>query len=263
MRQHHGIRRRHAVERRVERKSFDVRLGNGRPLLLMPPAPDNPLSRPGVRDRPRDRLDNLVPARRAHQVEVHLVLADAGEVPVALDETRHREPGVQLDHFGRRSDIRCDFGGRSNGDNPSVARGERLGLRDRVVEGDDAAAAKDEVGLLANAALRLPARTCARGRGHKKCNHEDAKTRRRPGITSVLFESCSARQIPALPLMFASRRTSDDLPSNRCTRQIARTAHATACIGELLAADVAGHTPISWLASIVFTSSSLRGCICR
>ena len=79
------------------------------PLLLMPAAPDNPLSRPGVRDRPRDRLDDLVPARRAHQVEVHLVLADAGEVPVALDETRHREPGVQLDHFRRRSDIAVRF----------------------------------------------------------------------------------------------------------------------------------------------------------
>ena len=93
------------------------------------------------------------------QVEIHLVLADSREVPVPLDEPRHREPGVQLDHLRRRSDVWRDVGLRANGDDPPVARGQRLGLRDLVVEGDDAAAAKDEVGRLLSAALPRRART--------------------------------------------------------------------------------------------------------
>jgi hypothetical protein len=65
---------------------------------------------------------------------------------VAFDEARHREGGLQLDDLGRRSDKRRDISGRSKRDNPAGARRERFRFRHVVVEGDDASAAKDEVG---------------------------------------------------------------------------------------------------------------------
>ena len=65
----HGIVRRHLVERRVRRKPLDVRRRTRRPLLLVPAAAVDPLTRLRGARRLADHRDDLVPRSTVHQVE--------------------------------------------------------------------------------------------------------------------------------------------------------------------------------------------------
>src|SRR5262249_20676345 len=80
------------------------------------------------------------------QVEAELVLADAREVTVALDEPRRRELTLQVHDLRRRSRELHDVRVRSDRDDPSGPRGERLDVGRPWIERDDVAVAEDEVG---------------------------------------------------------------------------------------------------------------------
>jgi hypothetical protein len=78
------------------RKALDGRLRRTRPLLLVPAAPDDPLAGPRACHGVRHDLNDLVPAGGGQKIENEPGLADAGEMPVSLDETGHRELSAQL-----------------------------------------------------------------------------------------------------------------------------------------------------------------------
>src|SRR5262249_20712957 len=82
---------------------------------------------------------------------------EAREMTVALDEARHRELAVEIDHLSRGSDVRLYVGCRSHRDDRFVARCERLGFRFSVIERHDASVAKHEIGRRLPALIALPA----------------------------------------------------------------------------------------------------------
>ena len=60
---------------------------------------------------------------------------------VALDEARDREPTVEVDHAGLRTDQRCDVGVAAGGGDPVAADRERTDDAEVVVDGGDDAVA--------------------------------------------------------------------------------------------------------------------------
>jgi hypothetical protein len=146
MREHDRVVRRHDVERNVSRKSFNVRLRFRGPFVLMPAAPDNPLSWLCGLYRVGHHLHDLIPARRARQIEAELAFADSQEVSVSLDEAGNRELAVEIDHLRRRCDVLPYVGSRSDEDDSVPARRKRLRLRHDVVDRDNAAVLKHQIG---------------------------------------------------------------------------------------------------------------------
>jgi hypothetical protein len=126
------------------RKALDGRLRQPRPLLLVPPAPDDPLTGSCAGHGVRHHLNDLIPAGGGQEIENEPGLADAGEMPVSLDETGHRELSAQLQDLCRRGEVAGNVRVRSDREDPAVADGERLCLRPLLVESDDAAAAKHQ-----------------------------------------------------------------------------------------------------------------------
>src|SRR5688572_27683050 len=105
MPQDHRVVRRHRVERLVGWKSLDTWSRRNGPLFLMPSAPADPFARLRLFNRLRNALDDLIPTGGVQQFEISLVLADPCEVPVSLDESRHRELTVQVDDLRGRSNV--------------------------------------------------------------------------------------------------------------------------------------------------------------
>ena len=109
VREHHRVVRRHLAERVVKRKALDVRL-----RARSPTSPGASRGRGSTRRaspssrRPPTIDDDLVPVLHVHQVELHLRLAEAHEVAVALDEPGNRELPGEIDHLGGRADVALD-----------------------------------------------------------------------------------------------------------------------------------------------------------
>ena len=152
------------VERRACREPFDIRFRPRRPLLLVPAAPDDPL--PGLRllDRLGDHRDDLAPARRLHQLQVQLCLADAVEVAVALDEARDDELPLRVDHLRRGADVALDVVAGAERLDAIAADGDRLHLGHPVLHRHDLRVGDDEVGRLRGRLLRRHRRARSDGR---------------------------------------------------------------------------------------------------
>src|SRR5580658_7861973 len=78
------------------------------PLGLMPAAANDPFAGLGLLDSAGHLGDDLVPGAGFAQVQTQAVFADAGEVPVAFDETGDGELAMQVDDLGLWAD---PFGG--------------------------------------------------------------------------------------------------------------------------------------------------------
>ena len=94
---------------------------------------------------PRPR-DDLVPASRRGEVELHQRVAEAREVAVALDEAGDREPAREVDDRASRARRARDLGVGADRDDPVAADRERLRLGPRRVHGHDLAAAQHQIG---------------------------------------------------------------------------------------------------------------------
>ena len=142
----HRIVRRHAAQRVVQRKAFDVGRRDFRPLLLVPAAAEDPLAGPRGLRRFRHHADDVVPVLRGGELQVARRFADAGEVHVRIDEPGRGERALQVDHAGVRADVRLNVLIGTEGDDRVAADRHRLRLRPRIVDGDDRPAAQHEVG---------------------------------------------------------------------------------------------------------------------
>ena len=199
--------RRHLVERRVRRKSFDVRIRTRRPFLLVPAAAVDPLSRLRVRHRFGDHRDDLVPRIHVHQVQLQLRAADAGEVAVALDEPGNRELSLEVDHFGVRPDHRLDLGGRSQRLDAIAAHRDRFHVRPRVFDGDDAAVGEDEI-----RGRRLRRSATLRARLHRKHRHHEREHEERESTLShgEIISTVTGRRRRATKVTKATKITKSD-----------------------------------------------------
>src|SRR5580704_12384636 len=79
------------------------------PLLLMPAAADDPIAGLRFFHRGRYHGDDLIPALRVAQVEIHFHLSDTGEVTMAFDEPRNRQMTVEIDHLRGWLHLRGDL----------------------------------------------------------------------------------------------------------------------------------------------------------
>ena len=151
--------RRDLVERRVRRKSFDVRLRRRRPLLLVPAAADDPLPWLRLLDRLRRPCGRSRPSSSC-LISSRLILPS----PMLLKwPWPSMKPGIAS--WPARS-ITCVAGpdetlamsafdaDRHDG---AVARGQRLRFRQAAIERDDAPAAQNEIGRLRPARAVVPA----------------------------------------------------------------------------------------------------------
>ena len=145
VRQPDRVVRRHAAERVVQRKAFDVRGRHLRPLFLVPAAADDPFAGLRLLRRVADHADDLVPVLGGAELQVARRLADAGEVHVRVDEAGHGERALEVDHAGARADVALDVLVRSERDDRVAVDGERLCLRARLVDGDDLPAAQHQI----------------------------------------------------------------------------------------------------------------------
>src|SRR5215475_4122416 len=79
-------------------EAFDVRIGCVVPFRLMPSAAHDPITGLGLLRRTCYLGDDLLPRFRFTQIEAEAVLADAGKMPMAFDESWNRELAVEVDH---------------------------------------------------------------------------------------------------------------------------------------------------------------------
>jgi hypothetical protein len=73
-----------------------------------------------------------------HQVQLQLRLSDAVEVAVPLDEAGNHQLAVDVDHLRPWPGQAFDIGRRSERNDPSAARRERLNLAGRLKRDDSA-----------------------------------------------------------------------------------------------------------------------------
>ncbi len=161
VREEHRVVRRRLAQQLVGRETLHRAGRHAVPLLLVPPASENPLTGLRLLRRVRHHRDDLVPVARLHQLEVELGRPDAHEVRVALGERRHREPALEVDDFRLLADVGLDLGHRADRLHLAVAHRDGCGRRLRRVDGRDMTVRQDEIG-------RLDARSAARRPQHEK-----------------------------------------------------------------------------------------------
>jgi len=103
-------------------------------------------ARLGVGGRPGDELDRLVPATGRAQVDDHQRATQPGEMRVPLDEAGDGQTAAEVEHLGVRTAQALDLGARPDGDDPAVARGQRLGRGSPGIERDQLPSEQDQLG---------------------------------------------------------------------------------------------------------------------
>ena len=129
MRQPHRVVGRHAAQRLVQRKAFDVRRRRRRPFLLVPAAAEDPFARPRLLRRVADHPHDVVPVL-APWPSFRLRAASPTPVKcdVRVDEPGHRERALEIDDPRRRADVPLDLLVGSERDDRVADDGDRLPL---------------------------------------------------------------------------------------------------------------------------------------
>ena len=180
----HGIIRRRAAQRFVQREPVNVGRRRLAPFLLVPAAAEDPFPRPRLLRRLADHPHDVVPVLRGGKLQIARRFADAREVRVRVDEPWRRERTLEVDHPGGRADVPLDLLAGSEGHDRIAAHGHRLHLGPRLVHRHDFAAADDEVGR-PHRARRLPGGP----RGERE--HEGRRRRARAEYISQHHRSSS------------------------------------------------------------------------
>jgi hypothetical protein len=116
------------------------------PVVLVPPAPEDPAPRRHVARALDDAGDHRLVRRRSLERDVAQRLAEAEHVRVGIDHPRDDDAPPEIDDAGLRA-AQGDRLARGAGEEEApVADGERLGHRARVVHGVDARVGDDQVG---------------------------------------------------------------------------------------------------------------------
>src|SRR6476646_5837025 len=101
---------------------------------------------------------------------------------VALNKTGHCHPAGQVYYPRLRADQRCNLCGTTDGDDPLAPDGDRVSFRLPVVERNDLASAKYEIGGLGSSRLGWHC-------GEKGCRQNDRRQlAARYGVLSTEYE---------------------------------------------------------------------------
>ena len=144
--QQHGVVGTDRGKRGVGRVPFHHRVRRAVPLLLVPPAPADPLARLGLGHRVRDHLHDLVPVGRVGEVEDRLRVAEHHVVAVSLDEPGCGEPAIQFDDLRLRADERVDVLVAADRHDPAVVDRDRFNHCVVPIDSGHDAAAEHQIG---------------------------------------------------------------------------------------------------------------------
>ena len=134
------------AEFRVERIALDIRLGPGRPLLLMPATSNDPLPRRrcfAASSTWRTMSSHVFAWRR---IEHHARFAQGDEMAMPFDKTRHGKPAGEIDDLCLRAHELAHRLTGSNGDDPIAPHRQGLDQGIALVQRNDLAVTQHQIG---------------------------------------------------------------------------------------------------------------------
>ena len=146
MNEHDGMVRRCLAERVVNGQPLDEHALLFLPLVLVPAAPDDPFADRRVGRRFRHHRHDLGEALRVAEVQDQQRVAEAGVVPVALDEARDHRLPLQVDDFGLFAAIRRHRLGCAPVEDAITLDRDGFRARESLVHGNDIGVDEQQVG---------------------------------------------------------------------------------------------------------------------